>query len=84
MPDQKKPTTPTRLDKPVLRLPKTKANSQTRANSKADVKVNAKANKKARPKTKDGALDRKQNRPDAKKPLPTNLKSRQIIYDILS
>ena len=83
MPEQKKPTTPTRLDKPVLRLSKAKAHGQTPTNSKANRRVNAETDKKARPKRKGGNPKQKQNKPDAKKPVSTDLISRHIIYDIL-
>lgn len=83
MPSQKNPSTPTRLDKPVLRLPKDEGVNQKRTNSKAERKGNAKVVKKARPKTKDGDPNSKQNKSDAKKPVFTNLTSRRIIYNIL-
>ena len=83
MPEQKKPTTPTRLDKPVLRLSKAKSHGQARTNSKANIKVNAETDKKARPKRKGGARDQKHSKPDAKKPASTNLLSRKITYNIL-
>ena len=73
MPDQKSPSTPTRLDKPVLRLSKSKAGKNSPVG----------ANKKIRPKAKDGTLNVKQYEPGAKKPLQGNLSSRRLIYDIL-
>ena len=83
MPEKKKLTTPTRLDKPVLRLSKAKSHGKARTNSKANIKVNAKTDKKARPKRKDRARNQKPNKPDAKKPVSTNLLSRNITYNIL-
>ena len=76
---KKKPTTPTSLDKPYCdyqskglgKLHQLKAN-----------KVNAETDKKLAQK-KRRTRDQKQNKPDAKKPISTDLTSRQIIYDIL-
>ena len=83
MTKKKKLTTPTSLDKPVLRLSRANSASKARTSSKANIKVNAKTDKKACPKTKGPARDQKQNKLDAKKPASTNLPSRNIIYNIL-
>ena len=83
MPEQKKPTSPTRSDKPVLRLSKASARGKTRTNFKANVKVNAKTDKKALPGRKGETTAQKQNKPYAKKSVSNDLKSRHITYDIL-
>ena len=80
---QKKPTTLSHLDRPVLRLSKAKTVGEARTSSNANTKFNAKNDKKTLPKRRNGAPDRKQNKFDAKKPLPTNLTSRRIIFEIL-
>ena len=80
---QKKPTTLSHLDRPVLRLSKAKTVGEARTNSNANAKFNAKNDKKTLPKRRNGVPDRKQNKFDAKKPLPTNLTSRRIIFEIL-
>jgi len=83
MPEQKKTITPTRLNRPVLRLSKAKVHGQALTTSTKKIGVNAKADKKARPKRKGSATNEKQNRPDVKKAVSTNLTSRHIVYDIL-
>ena len=83
MPEQKKSTTPTRLDKPVLRLSEAQACDQTRTSSKSKRRINTETDKKVHPKRKGGAPDQKKNKPDTKKPVSTDLTSRQIVYDIL-
>jgi 16S rRNA (cytosine967-C5)-methyltransferase len=83
MTKKKKLTTPTSLEKPVLRLSRAHSASKPRTSSKANMKVNAKTDKKACPETKGPARDQKQNKLDAKKPASTNLPSRNIIYNIL-
>ena len=52
MPEKKKLTTPTTLDKPVLRLSRANSAGKARTSSKANIKVNAKTDKKACPKQK--------------------------------
>ena len=83
MPEQKTPTTSTRLDKPLLRLSKAKAHGKTRTSSKANKRVDNGTDKKAHPKRKGAVPDHKQNKPNATKPVSTDLKSRRIIFDIL-
>ncbi len=80
---QRKPTIPSRLDKPVLRLSKAKTVGQARGGSKANTKVNAKNYRKTFPKKKGGGPDLKQNKSFAKQPVSTNLTSRHIIFEIL-
>ena len=83
MPEKKKLTTPTRIDRPVLRLSKAKSNGKACTSSKPNTRVNAEIDKKDRPKRKGVARDQKHNKPDAKKPASTNLLSRTITYNIL-
>ena len=83
MPEKKKLTALTSLDKPVLRLSKEKSVGNARTSSKPNMEVNAKTVKKAQPKKQGVARDQKQKKPNAKKPVSTNLLSRTIIYDIL-
>ena len=83
MTEKKKPTTPTSLDKPLLRLSRAQSVGKARTNSKPNIKVNAKTDKKACPKRKGPARDQKRNKLDAKKPASTDLPSRKIIYNIL-
>ena len=83
MSEQKKPTTPTRLDKPLLRLSKSKANGQARTDSKPIIGVNAKTFKKTRPKKNGLTPIKKHDEANPKKPVSINLTSRHIIYDIL-
>ena len=80
---RKKLTTPTRIDKPVLRLSKAKSDGKTRTSSKPNIKFNAETDKNDRPKRKGVARDQKHNKPDAKKPASTNLLSRIITFNIL-
>jgi 16S rRNA (cytosine967-C5)-methyltransferase len=83
MSKHKKPTTPTRLDKPILRLFKAKAVSQDRAHSQAIIKANTKGDHKARSKKNNETPDQEQNKPGCNKSISTNLSSRLIVYDIL-
>ena len=83
MPEQKKPTPPTRLRKPLLRLSKETAHGQARKNAKTKLKVNAHENKKVLPKTKGGTPNQKKNKSYDQKKVSTDLTSRTVIYDIL-
>ena len=83
MPEKKKLTTPTRIDRPVLRLSKAKSDGNARTSSKPKTRFNAEIDKKDRPKRKGVALDQKHNKPDAKKAASTNLLSRTITFNIL-
>ncbi len=83
MPDQKNPSTKTRLDKPLLRLSNLKSSGKNHSKRKNIKVVGTEAKTKIGPKIKDVTSTRKQPMSGDKKTVPNKLSSRKVTYDIL-